>query len=170
MPRSSNEISLRAGRVMNYGDGIYGGMFISAMYAAAFFSDDTEMIVRAGVSALPGESEYARLIEDVLGWWRESPDDWQSTWEKIHDKWNSGEMCPEGAVKTFNIDAKINGAYVVLGLLYGAGDFEKNHAHQYTGRAGLGLQPIQCAGNSWCCQGLQEYSGKVHNWLEGYCR
>lgn len=125
MPRSSNEISLRAGRVMNYGDGIYGGMFISAMYADAFFSDDMEMIVRAGLSALPGKSEYARLIEDVLGWWRESPDDWQSTWEKIHDKWNSGEMCPEGAVKTFNIDAKINGAYVVLGLLYGAGDFEK---------------------------------------------
>ena len=35
--RSSNDIALRAGRVMNYGDGIYGGMFVSCMYSAAFF-------------------------------------------------------------------------------------------------------------------------------------
>ena len=125
MPRSSNEISFRAGRVMNHGEGIYGGMFISAMYAAAFFNNDIEVIIRNGISALPRKSEYARLIDDVLDWWKESPNNWQSTWGKIQDNWNTGEMCPEGAVKTFNIDAKINGAYVVLGLLYGGGDFEK---------------------------------------------
>lgn len=37
LPQASNDIALRAGRVMNYGDGIYGGMFVSCMYAAAFF-------------------------------------------------------------------------------------------------------------------------------------
>lgn len=125
MPQASNALSLRAGRVMNYGDGIYGGMFISAMYATAFFSDDPEKIVRTGLAALPAGSDYAKVINDVLAWWQVAPNDWQSVWQKIHDKWNRGEMCPEGSVEAFNIDAKINGAFVALGLLYGEGDFEK---------------------------------------------
>ena len=29
LPRSATEIAFRAGRVMNYGDGIYGGVFVS---------------------------------------------------------------------------------------------------------------------------------------------
>ena len=41
----------------------------------------------------------------------------------IEDKWDRREPCPEGALKPFNIDAKLNGAYIVLGLLYGNGDF-----------------------------------------------
>ncbi len=125
MPQASNDLSLRAGRVMNYGDGIYGGMFISAMYAAAFFNQDVEQIVRLGLAALPQESDYARVIRDVLNWWQTSPDNWEAVWDKIHVNWNHGEMCPEGALQTFNIDAKINGAFVVLGLLYGNGNFEK---------------------------------------------
>jgi hypothetical protein len=36
-PQWTNALCWRAGRVMNAGDGIYGGMFISGMYAAAFF-------------------------------------------------------------------------------------------------------------------------------------
>ena len=32
MPRASNDFCERAGRVMNHGDGLYGGMFVSAMY------------------------------------------------------------------------------------------------------------------------------------------
>ena len=43
----------------------------------------------------------------------------------IEKKWNGREPCPEGAMAPFNIDAKLNGAYVALGLLYGAGDFWK---------------------------------------------
>jgi hypothetical protein len=35
MPQSATDIAWRAGRVMNYGDGIYGGIFVSCMYSAA---------------------------------------------------------------------------------------------------------------------------------------
>lgn len=34
--------------------------------------------------------------------------------------------CPEGIFVPFNIDAKVNSAYVVLGLLYGNGDYGKS--------------------------------------------
>ncbi len=126
LPKASNELALRAGRVVNHGDGIYGGMFISAMYASAFFSNSPAEIVKAGLAALPAESDYARLIQDVVNWWQEEPENWQLNWQRIHDKWNQGEMCPEGVLQPFNIDAKINGAYVALGLLYGKGDFEQS--------------------------------------------
>ncbi len=125
LPQLSNKISLRAGRVLNHGDGIYGGMFISGMYTAAFFEKEAEAIVRVGLAVLPQQSDYANVIKDVLRWWQQSPEEWESVWQKIHDKWNTGEMCPEGVEQPFNIDAKINGAFVALGLLYGAGNFEK---------------------------------------------
>ena len=125
MPVAANELALRAGRVMNYGDGIYGGMFVSCMYAAAFFSDDPREVVEAGVDCLPAESPYARLIRDVLQWHGENPDDWMKTWQLIADKWDKREPCPSGALRPFNIDAKLNGAYIALGLLYGDKDFER---------------------------------------------
>jgi len=123
--RASNEIAERAGRVMNYGDGIYGGMFVSGMYAAAFFETDVRKIVEAGLACIPAKSPYALLIADVLAWWKQNPDDWKKTWQLIQDKWDRRDPCPEGALKPFNIDAKLNGAYIALGLLYGAGDFTK---------------------------------------------
>ena len=40
-------------------------------------------------------------------------------------KWDKGDVCIDGALNPFNIDAKLNGGYVALGLLYGKGDFAK---------------------------------------------
>ena len=123
LPLASNDLCLRAGRVMNSGDGILGGVFVSGMYAAAFFESDTRKIVEAGLATLPPESPYALLISDVLEWSRQHPDDWTEVWRLIDEKWDGREPCPAGALHPFNIDAKINGAYVALGLLHGNGDF-----------------------------------------------
>ena len=124
LPQTANELAWRAGRVMNYGDGIYG-MFVSGMYAAAFFESDPRKVVDAGLAAIPAKSPYGLLIADVLEWSKQHPDDWQEVWQLIEDKWDKHEPCPEGAIKPFNIDAKLNGAYVALGLLYGGRDFGK---------------------------------------------
>ena len=44
---------------MNHGDGIYGGIFMSCMYSAAFFETDPHKIVEAGLGCLPAKSPYA---------------------------------------------------------------------------------------------------------------
>lgn len=124
MPRAAERYADRVGRVMNYGDGVYGGVFISAMYAAAFFEKDPRQVVEAGLAAIPPQSVYARTIRDVLKWSAENRD-WKKTWELIEAKWDRDDPCPEGALDPFNIDASLNGAYVALGLLYGGGDFSK---------------------------------------------
>jgi hypothetical protein len=125
MPAAANRIAERAGRVMNSGDGLYGGMFVSAMYAAAFFENDTRRIVEAGLASIPARSVYGQAIADVLRWSRENPENWQKVWWRVEDKWNRREACPAGARRPFNIDAMLNGAYIAIGLLYGGGDFSQ---------------------------------------------
>ena len=125
LPQSSNRIADRAGRVMNYGDGIYGGMFVSCMYSAAFFENDQHKIVEAGLACIPPKSPYAMLISDILSWHKQYQNDWRKVWQLIEDKWDKRDPCPDGALRPFNIDAKLNGAYIVLGLLFGDGDFGK---------------------------------------------
>ncbi len=125
LPQASNRYADRVGRVMNYGDGLYGGMLFGAMYAAAYFETDPHRVVEQGLLAIPAGSGYAKLIRDVLAWHAADPADWRKTWRLIEEKWNRDDPCPDGALAPFNIDARINGAYVVLGLLYGDGDFGK---------------------------------------------
>jgi hypothetical protein len=125
LPREVNRYADRVGRVMNYGDGLYGGMLIGGLYAAAFFETDPRRVVEEGLKSIPAESGYAHVIRDVLAWHAAHPDDWRATWHLLEDKWDRDDVCPDGALAPFNIDARINGAYVVLGLLYGGGDFAR---------------------------------------------
>lgn len=124
LPRESNKFCDRVGRVMNYGDGLYGGMFIAGMYSAAYFEDDPRKVVEAGVACIPAESPYAKTINDVLAWSKDEAD-WKKVWQKLEDKWDKNDVCPDGVDQSFNIDAKLNGAYVALGLLYGERDWQK---------------------------------------------
>jgi hypothetical protein len=126
MPNVAIELGETFGRLMNYGDGFYGGQFVGGMYAEAFFEDDMEKIVRAGLKCIPEGSQYAECIRDVLDWYKQNPDDWQKTWQLIEDKYQDNpdyrRFSCSGPQGDFNIDAKINGAYIVMGLLYGKGD------------------------------------------------
>jgi len=124
MPNVAIELGEKFGRLMNYGDGLYGGQFVGGMYAEAFFEDDMEKIVRAGLECVPQSSQFAECIRDVLAWYKQDPGDWQKTWQLIEDKYQDNPdyrrySCDKG---DFNIDAKINAAYIVMGLLYGKGD------------------------------------------------
>lgn len=123
LPQAANKYADRVGHVMNYGDGVYGGMFFAGMYAAAFFESDPRKVVEAGLASIPAQSGYANVIRDVLDWSAKHPEDWKKTWQLIEDKWDRNDVCPDGALNNFNIDARLNGAYVALGLLYGKRDF-----------------------------------------------
>jgi hypothetical protein len=95
------------------------------MYALSFWSDDVEFIVREALKSIPEQSEFYQCIHDVIGWYETNPDDWKQTWFEAERKWSSDIGCPDGVFVPFNIDAKINAAYIVIGLLYGEGDFGK---------------------------------------------
>ena len=98
--RAATDIALRAGRVMNYGDGLYGGVFVAGMYTAAFFESDPHKVVEAGLASIPAKSPYAMLIADLLKWYKQNPDDWRKTWKLIEDKWDKNDPCPERRAET----------------------------------------------------------------------
>jgi len=123
MPQTANRMADKIGHIMNYGDGVYGGMFVAALYSAAFFEREIDRIVASAVRAIPPQSDYRRCVEDVIRLHQRYPDDWRAAWQELEQAWGDVDLC--GALVPFNIDAKLNGAYIVMGLLYGQGDFAK---------------------------------------------
>ena len=126
MPNTAIALGEKFGHIINYGDGVYGGQFIGGLYAEAFFETDPVKIVEAGLKCIPKESQYAEMVRDVLAQYKADPKDWQKAFAFVNDKYNR----PEYARKTTlnrdrNIDAKINGAFVLVGILYGQRDLDK---------------------------------------------
>jgi len=127
MVNSASEMCDKIGHIMNYGDGWYGGVYVAAMYALAFVSDDINYVVEEALKVIPPESKFAQTMSDVIRWHNEYPDDWKKTWRQVHEKWSQDDTSPYGVSDSFNIDAKINAAWVLMGLLYGDGDFTKTY-------------------------------------------
>ena len=125
MPNTASAISDKIGHIMNYGDGWYGGVYMGAMYTLAFISSDIQYVVNEALKTIPTESRFHKVISDVIQWHKQYPNDWKKTWFEIEKKWTEDISCPDGVFVPFNIDATVNSAYVVLGLLYGNGDFTK---------------------------------------------
>jgi hypothetical protein len=130
LPNMVIELGEKFGRLMNYGDGLYGGQFVGGMYSEAFFEKDILKIIKAGLDCIPNESQYAKAVRDVIKWYSENPNDWEVTWELINEKYHKNpdykrSSCVIEGFPEFNIDAKLNGAYIVMGLLYGNGDLDE---------------------------------------------
>jgi len=125
MPNSASKISDKIGHIMNYGDGWYGGVYVGAMYSLAFASDNVEFIVTEALKTIPKQSKFYQCINDVMSWYKKYPNDWKQTWFELEKKWNCDIGCPRFVFASSNIDATINSAYIVIGLLYGKGDYFK---------------------------------------------
>ncbi len=120
MPDVVIALGEKFGRLMNYGDGVYAGQFMGAMYAEAFFEKDVMKLIEAGLEAIPAESRYAGMVRDMIQWHQENPTDWEKTWALAEKKYHQD--------RNYNIctlDVKREGAWVLMGLLYGQGDLDQ---------------------------------------------
>lgn len=112
-PEKAAALAFRDASISHVKNGIYGEMFVAAMLAAAFVTDDVEQIVRVGLSEIPAECRLAEAVQDTLAWCR-GASDWQAVWDRIHGKYGHYH-----GVHTIN-----NAALVVMGLAFGAGNYE----------------------------------------------
>jgi len=115
MPEYGAELAFRDARLSHVKNGIYGEMFISAMISAAFATSDIEELINIGLSEIPAESRLSEAVKDVIEW-RKKFSDWRESWKRINEKYGRYHR-----VHTIN-----NAALVLLGLLYGEGDFERS--------------------------------------------
>lgn len=114
MPELAAELAFKDAALSHVKNGIYGEMFIAAMTAASFATDDLEDLVRVGLSEIPARSRLAEAIRDTVAWCNRS-ESWEQVWEKVMAKY--GAYHP---VHTIN-----NAAMVVLALLRGQRDYER---------------------------------------------
>lgn len=167
MPQTAAVIADKIGHIMNYGDGWYGGVFVSTMYTQAFFEKDPVTIVRNALKSIPANTRFYECISDVMRWQKQYPKDWRDTWMQIQKRWSTDMYCPDGVFSAFDIDATINAAYVVLGLLYGRGDF--GLSMEITTRAGqdADCNPSTVAGILGTMMGYEKIPAIWKDGLEG---
>ena len=123
LPQAAVDLGEKFGRLMNYGDGVYAGQFIGAMYSAAFFETDPVKIVTTALRSIPADSQYAEMVRDMVAWSHAHPDDWQKTWQLCQKKYRQDPAYQKAS--NGGIDCKINGAYVLMGILHGRRDLDQ---------------------------------------------
>jgi ADP-ribosylglycohydrolase len=112
-PEKAAKLAFQDASISHVKNGIYGEMFVAAMLAAAYVSDDIVEIINVGLSEIPANCRLSEAIHDTLGWCQEL-NDWEAVWDKIKERYGH-----YSGVHTIN-----NAALVVLGLYFGNKNYE----------------------------------------------
>ena len=113
-PEKAAELAFKDASISHVKNGIYGEMFVAAILAGTYMSEDIVEIINIGLSEIPEKCRLAEAINKTLSWCQEL-NDWEAVWTKI-----KAEYGHYSGVHTIN-----NAALVVLGLYFGTSDFEK---------------------------------------------
>lgn len=117
-PELAADLARRAASVSHDGEAIYGAQVIAALEALAFVEDDLGTLLDTAVSFIPQDSVIYRLIGDLREW-REREPDWRRARELLEKDY--GYHIYGG-----NCHMVPNHGLVLLGLLYGDGDFQRS--------------------------------------------
>jgi ADP-ribosylglycohydrolase len=116
-PEQAVDLAGKAGSVSHDGESVYGAQVLAAMEAQAFTESDENKLLDIAVSFIPKDSIIYRMIADIRNWHIQD-NDWRKTRERIeanygYDKYGG------------NCHIVPNHALIILGLLYGADDFQR---------------------------------------------
>lgn len=100
-------------QVTNSGTAVDASAFYAHMYSIAFGASDVQTVIDNARSAETADSTVAPLVDSVIKWHGESPDDWRATRERIRIAYDDD---PEWWA------SRVNFASTIMALLYGDGD------------------------------------------------
>jgi hypothetical protein len=149
------------GRLMNYGDGVYAGQFVGCMYAEAFFERNIVKIIKTSLQCIPKESMYAEMVRDVLKWHSENPKDWEKTWQLVVDKYRTNKN-----YYVSPLDVKQEGAFALMGLLYGNGDPDQTIIISMRGGSDSDCNPSTAAGVLFTSLGMAKLPDRFYRKLD----
>ena len=134
-PEKAVEFAYYDATADHFGEGIYAEIFTASIESAAFVETDTEKLIDIGLSFIPSYSSVADAVNKVREYYKTGLD-WKEARKKLlteitcafgtilEDKDNIPE--PEIPHGTPGYDAPANIGLLVLGWLYGEGDFGKS--------------------------------------------
>ncbi|MFN2127966.1 MAG: ADP-ribosylglycohydrolase family protein, partial [Anaerolineales bacterium] len=120
MPQTASRIGLNYTRITIDLEPAQTTQLFCTMISTAFFSDEIQMILDAGLEALDPKSEIRNIITDVRNWYIKYPEDWRMTRRLVQEKYTrfGGKMRDRNGFE-------LNTAATIAALLYGQGDFIK---------------------------------------------
>ena len=114
MPERAAGLAYQDATLSHSKNGVYAAMFLAACLAWAYTTDDLGSILRAGLSEIPAGCRLAKSVQEVIALHDREPD-WEAAYETLLP-----EMAGMHPVHAIN-----NTVWMVLALLYGAGDFDR---------------------------------------------
>ena len=117
-PERAADLARRAASVSHDGEAVYGAQVLAAMESEAYVEAGIDRLIDVGVAQIPKDSIIYRMIADLRNW-HAADGDWRKTYRRIADQYGYKDyiggchMVP-------------NHALIILGLLYGQGDFQKS--------------------------------------------
>jgi ADP-ribosylglycohydrolase len=118
-PALAAELASRAASVSHDGAAADGARLLAAMEAQAFVEEDIDRLIDCGLRFVPADSIIARLVADIRAWHAAAPDDWRAARAQIAARYGYDRY-------PGNCHIVPNHALIILGLLYGAGDFQRS--------------------------------------------
>ena len=125
MPQTAASIGLHYARVAVSGEPLQAAQYWTTLISLASASDrPLEELLRESLKAVDPSSAHAEAVRDAIQQFHEHPQDWKAAWQHFHAKWFLPN--PKTAPGKWNDNSTpLNGAIVILALLYGKGDFYK---------------------------------------------
>lgn len=117
-PQQAADLAKKAGSVSHDGEAVYAAQVLAAMEAEAYVNQDIHHLLDTGISFIPKDSIIYRMIAD-LRQWVVSDGDWRKTRQRIVENYGYDKYIG-------NCHIVPNHALIMLGLLYGEGDFQKS--------------------------------------------
>lgn len=117
-PDQAARFAKEAASVTHDGNGVYGGIFVACCISYAFEEQDIQKIIEKGLSYIPQDCEYAKAVRAVMDFHTAHPKDWRECFRYIYE--NFGYDKYPGVCHIIP-----NSSVMILGLLYGEGDFGK---------------------------------------------
>ncbi|MDE0465303.1 MAG: ADP-ribosylglycohydrolase family protein [Caldilineaceae bacterium] len=113
MPAVASAYAKRFAQVTNSGPAVEASVFFAALYSLAFFEDDVPTLIAAARQLTDDQAIIAPIVDNVVLWHQQNPEDWRLTRQLIRDAYDTDPMWWA---------SRVNFAVTVMALLYGESD------------------------------------------------
>ena len=113
MPGLAATYAERFARVANSGPAVEASVYFATLYSLAFFEDDVPALITAARQLTSDEAIIAPIVDNVVRWHQENPEDWRVTRQLIRDEYDTDPMWWA---------SRVNFAATIMALLYGESD------------------------------------------------
>ncbi len=86
------DYAARDASIFNIGNGVYAAQFVAALASQLMTDPNLSNAIATAREYVPADAVLARLIDDVIRWHQEEPNDWEKTWQSFVDAYRDRSL------------------------------------------------------------------------------